>query len=283
MISAKIISIVNQKGGVGKTTTAINLSASLAHYGQKCLLIDLDPQANTTSGLGLNKTSVDQSIYQVILGELPLSSVIRPTGVDNLDIVPSNINLVGAEIELISVENRELSLLRAFQPCQNDYKYIFIDCPPSLGLLTVNALSAADSVIIPVQCEYFAMEGVSQLLQTIELIQKNFNPSLRIEGVVLTMYDCRVNLSGQVIDEIKKFFNDTVFETLIPRNIRLAEAPSFGKPALLYDSASRGAQVYLDLAVEVMEINNTWERQPVIDERRPDPQTEAQQTEHSVS
>lgn len=260
MIPAKIIPIVNQKGGVGKTTTAINLSASLAHYGQKCLLIDLDPQANTTSGLGFNKNTVEESIYNVILGALPLSAVIQKTGIDNLDLIPSNINLVGAELELISLEKRELCLFRAFTSFMDDYKFIFIDCPPSLGLLTVNALSASDSVIIPIQCEYFAMEGVSQLLHTIELIKTNFNPRLAIEGVLMTMYDNRVNLSGQVIEEIKKFFGETVYETLVPRNIRLAEAPSFGKPALLYDRASRGAQVYLDIAVEVMEINKNWER-----------------------
>jgi len=260
MLPGKIIAIVNQKGGVGKTTTAINVSASLAHYGEKSLLIDLDPQANTTSGLGFDKNALDQHIYHVLLGQTSLASIIKQTAIEKLSLAPSNINLIGAELELVSIENREFKLYNALNELQNNYKYLLIDCPPSLGLLTLNALSAADSVIIPIQCEYFALEGLSQLLKTIELIQTNMNTKLTIEGVLLTMYDSRVNLSDQVIEEIKKYFGDKVFNSIIPRNIRLAEAPSFGKPALIYDKASRGAQVYLDLANEIMEINQSWER-----------------------
>lgn len=264
MLPGKIIAIVNQKGGVGKTTTAINVSASLAHYGEMCLLIDLDPQANTTSGLGFDKNELNQHIYHVLLDQISLSSIIKKTGVEKLYLAPSNINLIGAELELVSIENRELKLYQALNELQDNYKYIFIDCPPSLGLLTVNALSVADSVLIPIQCEYFALEGLSQLLKTIELIQNNINSKLTIEGVLLTMYDSRVNLSGQVIEEIKKHFGEKVFQSIISRNIKLAEAPSYGKPALMYDKASHGAQIYLDLANEIMEINQSWERKEVI-------------------
>lgn len=264
MIPGKIIAIVNQKGGVGKTTTAINVSASLAHYGEMCLLIDLDPQANSTSGLGFDKNNLNQHIYHVLLGQTSLSSIIKKTTVEKLYLAPSNINLIGAELELVNIENRELKLYQALNELQDNYKYIFIDCPPSLGLLTVNALTVADSVLIPIQCEYFALEGLSQLLKTIELIQNNINIKLTVEGVLLTMYDSRVNLSGQVIEEIKKHFGEKVFQSIIPRNIRLAEAPSYGKPALVYDKASRGAQIYLDLANEIMEINQSWERGEII-------------------
>lgn len=260
MSRGKIIPIVNQKGGVGKTTTAINLAASLAHYGQESLLIDLDPQANTTGGLGFDKNALEQHVYHVLIDQTPLSSIIKRTSIDKLDLAPTNTDLVGAELELVNAAHREMRLGQAIALYEKDYKYIFIDCPPSLGLLTVNALSAADSVLIPIQCEYFALEGITQLLKTIELIQNTTNRSLTIEGVLLTMHDSRVNLSGQVIDEIKKHFDDKVYQTIIPRNIRLAEAPSYGKPALIYDKASRGCQVYLDLAVEVMEINQGWER-----------------------
>ncbi|MBD3271745.1 MAG: AAA family ATPase [Elusimicrobia bacterium] len=260
MFNGKIIAIVNQKGGVGKTTTAINLSTSLAEYGQKTLLIDLDPQANTTSGLGFDKNALEKDIYQVMLEQIPLSSAILQTNIQNLSIIPSTIHLVGAELELINIPERELKLKKILSQSEGIYSYILIDCPPSLGLLTVNALCAADSVIIPIQCEYFAMEGLSQLLKTLELIQNNFNPSLVIEGVLLTMFDSRVNLSGQVINEIKKYFGESLFNTIVPRNIRLAEAPSFGKPVLNYDKSSKGAQVYLDLANELMELNKGWER-----------------------
>jgi chromosome partitioning protein len=263
MASGKIITITNQKGGVGKTTTAINLSASLADYGQECLLIDLDPQGNTTSGLGFDKNNIEKSIYHVLIGETPLSSVIKKTNVEKLDIAPSNIDLVGAELDLVQIENRELKLAQLLKEFTASYKYIFIDSPPSLGLLTLNALSAADSIIIPIQCEYFALEGLSQLLKTIELVKSNLNPTLAIEGILLTMFDSRLNLSDQVIAEIKKYFGDKVFQSIVPRSVRLAEAPSFGKPVFQYDKSSKGTQVYFDLAVEIMELNKDWERKLV--------------------
>ncbi|MFA6947313.1 MAG: AAA family ATPase [Pedobacter sp.] len=260
MALGKVIVIANQKGGVGKTTTAINLSASLAEYGQECLLIDLDPQGNTTSGLGFDKNAIEKSIYHVLIGDTPVSSVILKTKIEKLDIIPSNINLVGAELDLVGLENRELKLANILREYEASYKYIIIDSPPSLGLLTLNALAAADSLIIPIQCEYYALEGLTQLLKTVDLVKSNLNPSLAIEGILLTMFDSRLNLSEQVIAEIKKYFGDKVFQSIVPRSVRLAEAPSFGKPIFQYDKASKGAQVYLDLAVEIMELNKSWER-----------------------
>ncbi|MEW6685648.1 MAG: AAA family ATPase [Candidatus Edwardsbacteria bacterium] len=250
-----IITIANQKGGVGKTTTAINLATCLAALEKKTLLIDIDPQANATSGLGLNKQTLEKSIYDVLLNETPVAQVIHKTELPFLDILPSHIELVGAQIELVNFAERESLLTKAIQELRRNYKYILIDCPPSLGLLTVNALVAADSVLIPIQCEYYALEGLGQLLQTIELVQKNLNPHLQIEGIVLTMYDSRLNLAAQVANEIKEHFKDKVYQTIIPRNVRLSEAPSYGKPIILYDISSTGAQSYINLANEFLERN----------------------------
>lgn len=253
----KIIAIANQKGGVGKTTTAINLSASLAVNEKKVLLIDLDPQANSTSGLGLDKDK--SGVYEILINDIPLQKTIIKTDLDNLDIIPSNINLVGAEIELVDTPNREKVLSFRIRPTKIKYDYIVIDCPPSLGLLTLNGLTAADSVIIPVQCEYFALEGLGQLLTTINIVKKHFNPSLEIEGVLLTMFDSRLRLSHQVADEVKKYFGDKVFNTIITRNVKLSEAPSHGKPILLYDALALGAQNYIQLALEIINKNHSEE------------------------
>ncbi len=246
------MAVANQKGGVGKTTTAVNLSSCLAVAEKKTLLIDLDPQANTTSGIGLDKNKMELSVYDVIIGNKPLVEVIRPTDLSFLNVVPSSIALVGAEVEMVSMMLRETILKRAVEPVAERYDYIIIDCPPSLGLLTLNALSAAHSVIIPIQCEYYALEGLSQLIHTIQLVQKNLNPSLEIEGVLLTMYDGRLNLSRQVADEARKYFNNRVYNTVINRNVRLSEAPSFGKPIILYDILSTGAENYMALTKEVL-------------------------------
>jgi chromosome partitioning protein len=248
----RIIAIANQKGGVGKTTTSVNLSACLAHIGKKVLLIDTDPQGNATSGVGVNKGEVQQCIYDILIDDINIKDVIRSTKVENLDIVPATISLAGAEIELVSTISREVRMKHAIQEAKDLYDYIIIDCPPSLGLLTINALTAADSIIIPVQCEYYALEGLSQLLSTIRLVQKHLNEDLMIDGVLLTMFDARTNLGIQVIDEVKKYFQDKVYKTIIPRNVRLSEAPSHGEPIIIYDSRSRGAEVYLDLAKEVV-------------------------------
>lgn len=249
---ARVICIANQKGGVGKTTTAVNLSASMAAAEKKVLLIDIDPQGNSTSGMGFNKEGTDGTIYHVLLHGSGLKEIIQKTDLAFLDVVISNTDLIGAEVELIQEKDREWKLDRLIKEVENDYDYIFIDCPPSLGLLTINSLTAAHSVIIPLQCEYYALEGLGQLLKTIRLIKQSLNPKLEIEGILLTMFDVRNNLSHQVADEVKKHFKDKVFRTIIPRNIRLSEAPSHGKPVLLYDIHSKGAESYLNLAREIM-------------------------------
>lgn len=250
---AKVIAVANQKGGVGKTTTAVNLAAFLGVSEKRTLLIDTDPQANAGSGLGVTVSeSEGYSIYEVLIDEVPVQECVVRTQVPGLDLLPSHQRLVGAEVELVSMMARELRLRRALEPIQAEYDYIIIDCPPSLGLLTVNSLAAADSVLIPVQCEYYALEGLSQLLNAIELVQQNLNPKLSIEGVLLTMYDSRLNLSQQVAEETRRFFSDRVYSTVVPRNVRLSEAPSFGKPILLYDVLCSGAKSYLELAKEVM-------------------------------
>lgn len=249
---ARIIAVANQKGGVGKTTTSVNLGACLAALGKRVLLIDIDPQGNTTSGIGINKGDVSACIYDVLINELSVKEATLATEVEGLDIIPATINLAGAEIELVSTLSRELRLRSSLQSVASRYDYVIIDCPPSLGLLTLNALTAADSVLIPIQCEYYALEGLSQLLNTIRLVQKHLNTSLEIEGVVLTMLDARTNLGIQVIEDVKKYFRDKVYQTIIPRNVRLSEAPSHGQPIINYDPRSKGAEVYMELAKEVV-------------------------------
>ncbi len=250
----KIISIANQKGGVGKTTTSINLGACLAYIGKKVLIVDIDPQGNATSGAGIDKGEVNECVYDVLVDDTDIKKVIQETAVENLSVVPSTIQLAGAEIELVPTISREVRLKRALDEVRDQYDFILIDCPPSLGLLTINALTASDSVLIPVQCEYYALEGLSQLLNTVRLVQKHLNQELMIEGVLLTMLDARTNLGLQVIQEVKKYFQNKVYQTVIPRNIRLSEAPSHGQPIIIYDPRSRGAEVYLELAKEVAEV-----------------------------
>ena len=248
----RIIAIANQKGGVGKTTTSVNLSACLAFLGKKVLLIDIDPQGNASSGLGVRKGDLESCIYDVLINDEDIKDVIQQTGVENLYVVPATISLAGAEIELVSTISREVRLKRAVQEIKSNFDFIIIDCPPSLGLLTINALTASDAIIIPVQCEYYALEGLSQLLSTIRLVQKHLNKELMIDGVLLTMLDARTNLGIQVIDEVKRYFQDKVYRSIIPRNVRLSEAPSHGKPIILYDAKSRGAEIYLEFAREVI-------------------------------
>lgn len=252
----RIISITNQKGGVGKTTTAINLSAALAKIGKSILLVDIDPQANTTGGLGFDKNNLLETVYEVLINEHPVEkTILKYEKIPGLEIVPSGIQLAGAPIELVGLENRELRLKNCLLQLKDKYDLIFIDCPPSLGLLTINGLGAADSVLIPVQCEYYALEGLSQLLQTVNLVKGSFNPQLEIEGFLLTMHNSRTNLSFEVIEEVRGYFKDKVYNTIIPRNVRLSEAPSYGKPIILYDSSSRGAQAYEELAKEFLARN----------------------------
>jgi len=251
----KIITVANQKGGVAKTTTAVNLGASLALMGQPVLLVDIDPQGNASSGLGINKTELERCVYDVIINDVPPEEVIISTEIRNMDILPSTMQLAGAEVEMVSMLAREQILKRVLTPLKEKYQYIIIDCPPSLGLLTLNALAAADSLLIPIQCEFYALEGVGQLMNTVQLVQKHLNPDLQIEGVLLTMFDARLNLSIQVVDEVKKVFGNKVFKNIVPRNVRLSEAPSHGIPVVIYDPKSKGSEAYRELAKEVMGID----------------------------
>ena len=258
-VLAKIIAIANQKGGVGKTTTAVNLSSSIAYKGKKVLLIDLDPQGNATSGLGMDKRDINKSMYDVLINDENINDIIVNTKIATLKLCPASIKLAGAEIELVTLISRETRMKTAIDEIRNDYDYIFIDCPPSLGLLTLNSLTASDTVLVPIQCEFYALEGLSQLMETVKLVQKHLNKKLGVEGVVLTMFDARTNLSLQVVEEVKKHFRDRVYRTIIPRNIKLSEAPSFGLPIVLYDITSKGAEAYLSLADELIsnkEANN---------------------------
>jgi chromosome partitioning protein len=249
----KVIAVANQKGGVGKTTTAVNLAACLAKEGRKVLLVDSDPQGNATSGLGFDKRDVRKCVYDNIINDVPMAETLKHTAYENLDVIPATIQLAGAEIELVSLMNREGRLKNALERVKHDYDYVIIDCPPSLGLLTINALTAASSVMIPVQCEFYALEGITMLMNTIQLVQRNLNPALKLEGVVMTMFDSRTNLAQDVVEEVKKYFKTKMYKTIVPRNVRLSEAPSHGMPVIDYDSKSKGAQVYMELAQEVID------------------------------
>lgn len=251
----RIIAISNQKGGVGKTSTCINFSAGLALKGKKVLVVDMDAQGNATTGLGISKSELQNSIYDVLINEVPVKSVIVKTDVENLFVLPSSIDLAGAEVELVTMKGREKRLARALEKIKDDYDYLVIDCPPAIGLLTINALACADGVLIPIQSEYYALEGLSQLVNTIKLVKKSLNPKLEVEGVVITMYDGRALVSRQIADEIKKYFGDKVFETFIPRNIRVSEAPSYGKPVMLHDKRCRGAVAYVAFVQEYLDKN----------------------------
>lgn len=248
----RVIAIANQKGGVGKTTTTINLSSCLAELGQKVLVVDIDPQGNTTSGLGVDKEGLDQTVYQLMIGECEVGDCLIHTEFERLDVLPSNVNLAGAEIDLIGIEDREFILKKALEAYKKKYDFVILDCPPSLNMLTVNAMTAADTVLVPIQCEYYALEGLSQLMHTINLVQKRLNPDLEMEGVVFTMYDARTNLSLQVVENVKANLKQTIYKTIIPRNVRLAEAPSHGLPINYYDPKSAGAESYRLLAEEVI-------------------------------